>query len=153
RHVPKTMLKLEANSEYYWGKPRIRNLILKLAEWQGESMPELLSGDVDAASFLRRADVLQLSKDRRFAVYQQLDHNPVGVLCWNLNNPLFRDDKVRRALTLAINRRELAQVLNYPGQTPVLDAPLSRGQLERQDFAEPIPYDPELANRLLDSAG
>jgi len=94
-----------------------------------------------------------LSEDSRFTVYQQLDHNPVGILCWNLNHPLFREDKVRKALTLAINRRELAQVLNYPSHTPVLDAPLSRGQLQRQDFVEPIPYDPDLANRLLDSAG
>ena len=153
RHLPKTMLQLEANRDYYRGKPKIANLVLKLADWESGSIAELLSGDVDAAPFVRRTDVLPLSQDGRFSVHQQLDHNPVGILCWNHRHALFRDANVRRALTLAINRRELAQVLNYPPDTPVLDAPLSRRQLQRREFADPIPYNPQMANRLLDEAG
>lgn len=153
RHVPKTMMQLEANPDYYRGKPKIANLVLKLANWGSGSMAELLSGDVDAASYISRTDVRSLGLDGRFSVYQQLDHNSVGVLCWNQHHPLFKESKVRKALTLAIDRSELAQVLNYPQDTPVLDAPLSRRQLQRREFADPIPYNPGVASRLLNEAG
>jgi len=152
-YLPKTMMQLEANPDYYRGKPKIGNLVLKLADWESGSIEELLSGDVDAAPFVRRTDILPLSEDGRFSVHQQLVHNPLGILCWNHRHPLFLDARVRKALTLAIDRRELAQVLNYPRDTPVLDAPLSRRQLQRRELADPIPYNPHMANRLLDEAG
>jgi peptide/nickel transport system substrate-binding protein len=75
------------------------------------------------------------------------------VLYWNHRDLSFRDVKVCRALTLAINRRELLQVLNFPPGTPVLDALFSRRQIRSRDFPEPMPYHPELANRLLEEAG
>jgi peptide/nickel transport system substrate-binding protein len=153
RHVPKAMLQLAANPDYYWGKPKIHEVVLKLSEWGRDSMTELLSGDVDAAPFVKGADALKLSQDARFLVHHHLDHEVVAVVCWNHRHPLFRDPNVRRALTLAIDRYELAQLLNYPPDTPVLDAPLSRRQLRRGEFAEPLPYNPELASRLLHAAG
>jgi peptide/nickel transport system substrate-binding protein len=153
RHVPRTMLKLEANPDYYWGKPKIAEVVLKLSEWERDPVPELLSGDVDAAPFVKAADLSKFGKDARFSVHQHLDHQIIGVLCWNHRHPLFREPAVRRALTLAINRRELAELLNYPRGTPVLDAPVSRRQLRRGEFVEAIPYDLEAANQLLDASG
>jgi ABC-type transport system substrate-binding protein len=73
-------------------------------------------------------------------------------LWWNARHPLFQDTKVRRALTLAINRREL-NLLSFPEDMPIADLPLTKRQLERGDLPEPIPYDPALANRLLDEVG
>ena len=154
RHVPKTMTQLEANRDYYRGKPKIPKVVLKFGEpSSGGAVPELLSGDVDAATYVKRADVLKMSQDGRFRIYNQLRHSTVRALFWDHQHPLFREAKVRRALTLGINRRELLQALGLPDETPIVDAPLSRGQIQRREFAVPIPYNPELANRLLDEAG
>ncbi len=58
RHVPKTMVELEANADFYGGKPKIDRVVLKL----GGSAPlvELMSGNVDALTFINRADLPKL---------------------------------------------------------------------------------------------
>lgn len=153
RHLPKTMLQLETNPDFYRGKPKIANLVLKLAEWDSGSVTELLTGNVDVATLVRRADAMKLARDPGFRVYNQPRDRVIAALLWNHRNPLFSEARIRKALTLAINRHELIQALNYPAETPVLDAPVSPGQLHRGEFANPLPHDPELANRLLDEAG
>jgi len=154
RHLPKTMTQLEANADYYRGKPRIPQVVLKFGQPdRSGAIADLLSGDVDAAQYVKRTDILKMRQDDRFSVYDQLRHDTVGVLYWNHHSPLFRDASVRKALTLAINRREYMQALDIPDETPVIDAPVSRGQIVRREFPAPIPYNPELANRLLDEAG
>ncbi len=154
RTVPKTMMEFKATPDYYWGKPKIERVVLKLAgDTMATGVPELLSGGVDAVAYLKRADVLKLAGDPRFRAYSQLHNEGVNVLFWNHRNELFRDPKVRRALTLGINRRELMQVLNFPGDTPVLDSLFSARQMRRHEFPEPVPYDPVLASHMLDEAG
>ena len=60
---------------------------------------------------------------------------------------------MRQALTLAINRPELHQVLNLPAGLPILDVVPTNGQIRRGEIPDPLPYDPERAKRLLDVAG
>src|SRR5262249_42943793 len=74
-------------------------------------------------------------------------------LWWNARHPLFQDARVRQAFTLAINRRELFQLFDRPGETPIADFPVTKRQFERRDLPDAIPYDPERASRLLDEAG
>ena len=154
RHVPKTMMEFERNPDYYRGTPRIAKVTLKFADTTGTgSVTELLSGTVDASAYVKREDVLKTSLDPRFVAYDELNYDYITVLFWNHRHPLFRDAKVRKALTHAIDRRELLQLLSYPSNTPVLDAPVSRSQAQRREFAPPFDYNPEIANRLLDEAG
>ena len=76
----------------------------------------------------------------------------------NINDPvwrkLFRDVRFRRALSVAINRHEINQVLFYglalPGNNSVIeDSPLYRPEYRRA-WAQ---FDLPLANRLLDEVG
>jgi peptide/nickel transport system substrate-binding protein len=154
RTVAHSMMEFEANPDYFRGRPRIERVILKFAGWGATSaMPELLSGSVDAAVPDGGRDILS-ARRRGFRVYQQHKQLSLGsaALWWNTRHPLLQDTKVRRALTLAINRREL-NLLSFPEDMPIADFPLTNRQLERGDLPDPIPYDPELANRLLDEAG
>ena len=54
---------------------------------------------------------------------------------------------------MAINRRELIDVLNYPDGVPILDAITTRRQFRQGLFPEPLPYDPDEARRLLEADG
>ncbi len=110
RHVPKTMMEFEANPDYYAGRPRIDRLILKFGE---SSVAELLSGNVDVGGWVIPSEALKLAQDDRFRVYWEDSGTPRAIL-WKASHRLFRDVRVRRALTHAINRRELHQVLNLP---------------------------------------
>ena len=60
---------------------------------------------------------------------------------------------MRRALTLAVNRRELLQLLNLPEELPITDGVFTWRQFRRGEWPEPLPYDPEGARALLNAAG
>jgi peptide/nickel transport system substrate-binding protein len=152
RTVAHTMMEFEANPNYFRGRPRIDRVILKFAGWNPPSaMPELLSGRVDAAVSWRH-DISSARRKRGLRVYQKPAIG-FGAFWWNSRHPLFQDANVRRALTLAINRRELTQLRDLPDEMPIADFLYTKRQFERGDLPKPLPYDPELANRLLDEAG
>ncbi len=157
RHVPKTMMELEANPDYYRGKPGIERVVLKFGDPSTPTaLTELLSGNVDVVRYINPMHLLKLRGDPRFRVYEAIyQERDVWVLplLWNQRHPPFRDPKVRRALTLAIDRRELHQVQNLPEETLIFDVIFTERQLRRGELPEPLPYDPELAKRLLDEAG
>ncbi len=151
RHVPGTMMELEANAHDYRGKPKIERVVLKFS--QEPTLTELLSGNVDVLTYVDPLDLLKLESDPRFRVYSRVLPNSIQMIAWNQRHPAFRDPKVRRALTLAIDRRELRTVLNFPGDVPIFDVIFTPRQFRRRDFPDPLPYDPEEAHRLLDEAG
>ena len=155
RHVPKTMIELEANPDFYKGKPKIERVVLKLGG--GTKLTELLSGNVDAVAYLKHIDIPKLVTDPRFRIYHQWSYSEPVAIHWNQRHPLFRDPIVRRALTMAINRRELIQMLNYPEDTPIFDGLSSWRRAHRQyltgKLGEPLAYNPDAAKQLLEAAG
>ncbi|HYN81772.1 MAG TPA: ABC transporter substrate-binding protein [Gemmatimonadaceae bacterium] len=152
RYVPETMMEFEVNPDYYRRKPKIERVVLKFA---GDNPPltELLSGSVDVIPEANAAQLPKLAKDPRFRVYQNLTDAASWALFWNADNPLFRDVRVRRALTLAIDRDDLRQVVNFGPEIPIVDGPFPPQRLRRGDVPEPLPYDPEQARSLLNEAG
>jgi peptide/nickel transport system substrate-binding protein len=152
RYVPQTMMEFEANPAYYGAKPRIARVILTFVGEAGAAeLTALLSGDADIA----RADLSQLpqiASDPRFRIYHKVGPGARAIY-WKCDHPLFRDPGVRRALTLALDRRELLQLLNLPGDLPVTDGVFTDRQFRRREWPEPLPYDPEQARVLLDAAG
>ncbi len=151
RYLPDTMMEFEANPDYYRGKPKIERVVLKFAGDAG--LTELLSGNVDALPWANPAEIPKLSSDPRFRVYYALGPDLARVIYWQNDDPLFRDPNIRRALTLAINRRELLQVLHLPDTLPIFDGVFTRRQLRRGQLPAPLPYDPAEARSLLDAAG
>lgn len=67
---------------------------------------------------------------------------------------LFQDVRVRRAMSLAINRREINQVIYYGLANESADTVLPESPLYKPEYSSAwSAYDPEQANRLLDEAG
>ena len=151
RYVADTMMEFEANPDYYRGKPRVERVVLKFAGDAG--VTELLSGNVDATTYTSPALISKLAGDTRFRIYYQIAPDIARAIYWRDDHPLFSEPRVRRALTMAINRRELLRVLNLPANIPVFDGPLTPLQLRRNQFPEPLPYDPAQARALLEAAG
>lgn len=150
RYLPRTMMEFEANPDYYRGKPRIERVVLKFVGQAG--LAELLSGSVDVLTETDPTHIPRLASDSRFRIYHTYD-NDAYTIYWQNEHLLFRDSRVRRALSLAINRRELLRVLNLPENTPLLDGPYTVRQLRRGDLPEPLPYDLVQARALLEAAG
>lgn len=151
RIQPQTMVELEANPDYYKGKPRIARVVLKFT--RGAGLNELLSGNVDTIQ-MGTTQLPVIANDSRFQTYWESSAgtNRILAIVWQNQHPLFREPDVRRALSLAVNRRELAQVLNLPRQSSLVDGLYTRRQQQRGEAVEPR-FDGAEAGRLLDAAG
>jgi peptide/nickel transport system substrate-binding protein len=151
-HQPGTQLELEANSDYYRGKPAIDRLIIRFGSL---GFTELLAGEVDAINFASSNEVQVLAGDSRFRLYREVWDDVAALQCifWNHGNPLFRDVRVRRALTLAIDRADLKNAMFMWSGLPVIDGLVSPRQYWNEELPPPFPYDPSEASRLLDEAG
>ncbi len=147
RHLRQTMMEFEINPDYVLGRPAIERVILKFGQ---PSLPELLSGSVDAISDVNPMELLKFLDDPRFRRYDMQTPN-VRTIYWNHRHRFFREAGVRRALTMAINRRELLGVLNLPPDLPLFDVIFSDRQWN--SLPDPLPYDPENARLLLEEAG
>ncbi len=152
RYLRDTVME-QANPDYYGGKPRIEHVLLKFVG--GAGLTELLSGNVDAITYADPAQIPKLAGDPRFRVYYHRSgiEGVARAVYWQHAHPFLGDPRVRRALTLAVDRRELRQLLYLPESTPILDGVFTKRQLRRGKLPDPLPYDPTGARALLDAAG
>ncbi len=148
---PETMMEFEANPDFYLGKPQIERVILKFSLDAG--LTELLAGQVDVIPSIPNVDALKIAADRRFRVYHLTYVASSMALYWKNEHFLFQDPRVRRALTMAIDRRTLMRALNLSDDLPIIDGPFTPDQFDRRELPEPIPYDPVRAQALLERAG
>lgn len=151
RHVPQTMVELEANPDFYLGPPAIERVVIKLSG--DNQLAELASGNVDFVLYVEWADLLKLGDDPRFRAYWTKDTWVYIGILWNVREGPLADPRVRRALTMAIDRRHLHRVLNLPEETPVIESVFTERQYRRGERPEPLPYDSAAARRLLEEAG
>ncbi len=151
RHIPQTLIELEANPDYYRGKPKIERVRLKLTSNTG--LTELLSGEVDASAYLNPHEILKLAGNPEFHVVYEVYGDQLRAIAWNQRHPALRDARVRRALTLAIDRRQLLDVLDLPPDLPIADVLSTERQFRRRQLPPPLPHDPAGAAALLASAG
>lgn len=150
RHEPNVMTEFVAYADYYRGRPQIDRVTLKYAE---SSVTELLSRNVDALGWPRNEDISAISSDPDYAVYYETYPSNYRAILWNQRVPALRDPVVRRALTLAIDRAELHEILLLPSGTPYFDVPFTRRQFFRGQAPAPLSHDPAAATALLDGAG
>lgn len=150
RHLPQTMIELEANPDFYLGRPGVERVLLRFG---GQPLVELLAGNVDAIPYANQADLPKVEHDPRFRLYQAFEEVNVRAVVWNRENPLLADANVRRALTQAVDRAELARLLHFPEGTPLFDVPYTPDQFRRRELPPALPYDPGAAARLFDATG
>jgi peptide/nickel transport system substrate-binding protein len=151
RHTPRTMVDLEANPDFYLGPPAIERVVLKFS---GENqLVELLSENVDIALYVEWADLLKLAGDPRFRSYWNKDTWVFMGILWSVREGPLSDRLVRRALTMAIDRRALYEVLNLPEDTPIIESVFTERQYWRGEWPDPVPHDTAAARRLLAEAG
>lgn len=95
-----------------------------------------------------KVDLWKLARGSRIALLPNLN------CADDVWRDLFRDVRVRRALSLAINRHEVNMVNFYGLGKPSADTLLPESPLFKQEYADAwIAFDPEQANGLLDEVG
>ena len=154
RYLPGEEIVLEANDDYWGGRPQIDRLEIKIFADQQTAYQALMTGDLDImvmssnlwkqASESAVADDLVLTSYKRYAVW---------VLGWNQNNnPFFGDAGVRRAMVHALDREQFIEnVANGMAHLGATTFPPSSAWAD--PGIEPYGYDPDEAKRLLADAG
>jgi peptide/nickel transport system substrate-binding protein len=142
---------LEANEDFWAGRPYLDRIVFRVIPEPATAVTELLSGGIDLYRNVPPSDMARLEASD---VARPLSWSTLGFtfLMFNLRNPLFADVRVRRALTMATDRRSMIDGL-VQGYGNLTAGPAAPMQWERNEDIEPWPYDPEAAKRLLAEAG
>jgi len=158
-----------ARNDAYWGpKEPWSRVTVRFLLNDGARTAALLAGDVDLIEQIPTTDLARLRRDSRLrvteapslrTVFLSPDYSRTGAppgVTDNAGAPLprnpFLDPRVRRALSMAINREALVvQVME--GAAAATAQWLPPGAFGYHPEVGPRPYDPEGAKRLLAEAG
>ena len=154
RHVPDTMVELEANSDYYLGRPSLDRVRIQFkVGGQGQSgLLELLAGNVDMDSGIPPIQAGMLEEEPGLSSYYVYQAQSTWLL-WNFTDSRFSDPRVRRALAHATNRALLHRILGFPEGVPLTDGVFFLCEPQNIRTPEPYAHDPELARKLLAEVG
>jgi peptide/nickel transport system substrate-binding protein len=156
RRVANVEWVFEANPDFpkaLGGRPYLDRVVYRNVPEQTTLLTELLTGRLDV--YLQPTP----AQGRLIKANPQLEfkHSPFRqwvYIAWNTRLPQFQDARVRRALTMAINRQQIVDALLYGygevGRSTITPAHWS---YDRNDPQSKLPYDTAAARRLLTEAG
>lgn len=145
---------LERNEQYWREKPHIDQVVFRVIEDDTVAWNALRRGDVHVArinndAWMRVKDDPEVQQRIVFHDRYELMYNCVP---WNLNDPLFQDVRVRRALAMAYDVDTIIQRI-YHGNARPISGPFPADSWAYNPSIHPIGYNPQGAAALLASAG
>ncbi len=145
---------LQANDDYFEGRPNIDELIYRIIPDSSTMFQELLSGGVDMMGlnpiqYLRKSETRRIRENYRKFRYPANVYTYMG---YNLTSKLFTDKGVRQALAYAIDRQSIIDGVLLGLGRPCT-GPFSYVSWAYNPNVKSYAYDPELARRMLREAG
>lgn len=151
-HTPQQTLVLERDPSW-WGNPRphLDRLVFRVLPDIGSRMGQLFAGQVQLVPRVppQDADRIAASPELRLVGFPGRD---LGMVMWNNRRAPFTDRRVRRALTLAINRKAAVDTV-YHGHARLANGPILSSMWAFDRNLPELPFDPALATDLLARAG
>ena len=146
-------IELIANQNYFEGKPKIDKILYKFLPDPNTSFLYLKQKKLDIGGL----DPIQIDRqiDDKFKNEFTIIQKPsfaYTYLGFNLKSEKFKDLRIRQALSLAINRQELVDILFF-GYGKICNGPFLPGSFAYNDKVEAITQNIEKAKQLLKEAG
>lgn len=155
RWLPNQSIELEANPGYFEGKPHIRRVLIRIIPDSTTKFSELMTQGIDEMN-LDPDQYLKQTSDARFtAAFQKYRFptlNTYTYFGFNLENPLFKDKAVRKALSMAIDRKGLIDII-LQGLGSPCSGPYSPLMPAYDHSVKAVDYDLKKAGEMLDQAG
>jgi peptide/nickel transport system substrate-binding protein len=152
RHEPGSLLELARDPDYAGAPlPHLDRVVFRVIPDETALVHELLTGGIDFVENVSEEAAHRLA-DRADVRLLRVPDLGYGFVCWNTARPLFADPRVRRALTLAIDRRAILEGLLPTSGRPSAGPILSFSWAHDPELT-PLPYDPDAAKALLAAAG
>jgi len=131
--------------------PKLDRVVFRIVPDAAALVERLLAGDVDFVDGLGPRDAERVAAAPGLRLIEA-DSRQFEFIAWNALRAPFDDPRVRRAMTLAIDRRSLIDAL-WRGYARVGVGPIPHGIWAREPGLEPLPFDPEAARALLAEVG
>lgn len=144
---------LAKNEEYFEGPKNLDKIVFKFIADPNTAVLEFEKGNVDIVE-LQAKMYPQYASDEKFKSAIQ-ETTPLAIAHMKLNtnlNPAFKDVRVRKAYSLAIDREKLCNTVLEGVAEPATNF-LPKGIAGHDETAPVVEYDPEEAKRLLKEAG
>jgi peptide/nickel transport system substrate-binding protein len=147
-------IRLRKNGRYWGGVPEVGEVVFRLIPSPAKALTDLKRGLVDILPHVARIhypEQITLWAKRRF---QQVWSEPPGfqLILWNTRHKVLSDFRVRRALTMLIDRGRIIKEV-YRGLARPVAGPFYRAAGLGDPKLQPWPFDPVRARNLLDNAG
>jgi len=146
-------IKLSAYENYFEGKPKIDTLLYKFLPDPNTSFLFLKQKRLDYGGLTPIQIDRQLTKDFKdsFSIVEKPAF-AYSYLGFNLKNKKFQDKRVRKAISLAVDKKELVDIL-YFGHGKVCNGPFLPGSFAYNEDVKEIKQDIKESKRLLEELG
>lgn len=151
KFIPGQEVDLTANTYYWKGTPKIKNLIFKTTT-SDNAIQQLVSGETDIDTVTATPENISQLKAAGFldlTTFPTRGYNYIGL---NLKDPKFSDKNVRQALAYGLNRQQLIKSV-FKGQAYLCSEPQSIAHASYLKGVNDYAYNPDKANKMLDAAG
>jgi peptide/nickel transport system substrate-binding protein len=152
RYERGSLIELQRNPRYARAPlPRLDTVIFRVIPDETTLVNELLAGGIDFMENVPADAAAKIRAVPRLDLVRAPDLS-YTFISWNTGRPLFKEARVRRALTMAIDREAIIEGLlketGRPSAGPILSCMWACDR-----SLKPLPYDPEAAKRLLAEVG
>ena len=145
-------IRFTRNDNYYDGPAKLKGLLLNNMPEVLTSAVEFEAGNLDVMT-IPNSEFKYWTRSSSWKPYiHKLDELGMYYLAMNVQRPPFDDQRVRQAVTLAIDREKIIHRIMHKSATLAL-GPIPPGLDGYDSTRTPIPFDPEAARKLLNEAG
>lgn len=147
------VLELVVNETYSFPRANLDRVVFRIIPDVTARLTNLKTGDVDLIQQISPDQVDDLEKNYPHIDVKNYSGMSIDFIRWLNTHPLFSDRRVRRALTMGINRKQIVDALLF-GYGTVCNSPIHP---QHKDFYNPnlvtLPYDPDGALKILNDLG
>lgn len=152
-YEPKVNIKLEAFADHWGGAPKLSELEYRFITEPSTAVAELQAGRVDLVipPTIPIGMIPTIEGDENLELVTTAGPT-VDALRFNTRDGITKDERVRKALIMAVDRDAIIQSILAGQAEPIasFQGALSFGY---DPELKPLPYDPEQAKKLLEEAG
>jgi len=152
--IPNQEIAIVRNPDYWGKKPHIDRIVWKNINDQSVALQSLRAGDIDVLGLTKsQYNTLKNNEEfnKRFNIFIYTSRS-YSYLGWNMRNPLFKDPRVRRALTMLTPRERMLKEV-YHGLATITTGNFWIESASCDKSVERWPFNPERARALLAQAG
>ena len=154
RWKPQESLELARNPRYWGARGHFDRILFRILPEDAVAYRALLEGSLDetlldATLKERSASDAKFQECCRLVEFYNLDYTYIAL---NNRSPSFSDARVRRAMTMLLDRAAIGRSL-FKGSARIISGPWAPDSPAYDSTVAPLPFDPEKAASLLAEAG